>query len=105
MWRNCLVANELISSDLLALVQTPHVAEDDDGASFYGYGVVVEDVDGVGNVYWHDGGNDVFSAALADYADQHDIVFTAGADSRRGNAFDAMGVIATHLYGSLHDAD
>lgn len=97
-FRQKLVAGELISPDLVAELQTPHIAEEEDGDSFYGYGVVVQTVPGLGQVYWHDGGNDVFSAQWTDYADQHDVIFTAGADSDEGDAFEAMLVMATQLY-------
>jgi len=97
-FRQAVIAGRLISHEMVALVHAAHVKEAE-ADSFYGYGVVVQDVPGVGRVYWHDGGNDVFSAQWADYADQGDLVFTAGADSRQGDAFEAMAVIAAHLYG------
>jgi CubicO group peptidase (beta-lactamase class C family) len=97
--RLAVTAGRVISAQTLALVQTAHVAEDSDGTSFYGYGEVVQDVEGIGRVYWHDGGNDLFSAQWADYSDQGDVIFTAGADSREGDAFEAMAVMASYLYG------
>ena len=98
-FRRALSAGELLSPELFTAMHTPHIAEDDEGSSFYGYGLVVQDVEGIGRVYWHDGGNDVYSAHWADYVDRGDLIFTAGADSSRGDAFEAMELIATYLYG------
>jgi CubicO group peptidase (beta-lactamase class C family) len=98
-FRQALTAGEILSQASLDLLHTKHVAEDRRGRSHYGYGLVVQDVEGLGRVYWHDGGNDVFSAQWAEYVDQGDLIFTAGADSRAGDAFEAMQVLADALYG------
>jgi CubicO group peptidase (beta-lactamase class C family) len=101
-FREAVVAHRVIGDELLSLVQTPHIPEitqdDPDATSFYGYGIVVDDVGGLGRVYWHDGGNDVYSAALADYADEGDIIFTAAVDSKSADASDAMSLLAAYLY-------
>jgi len=94
-----LSAGRLLAPELLARVRTPHVLEDEEGTSAYGYGTVVQDVPGLGRVYWHDGGNDHFSAQWAEYVDHGDIIVTAAADSKRGDAFAAMAVLVQHLYG------
>lgn len=96
-FRHAMNAGRVLGRNLLEQVHTAHVREDE-GDSFYGYGVVVQDIPGIGRVYWHDGGNDVFSAQWADYVDHEDVVFTAGADSAGGDAFLAMRIIAKHLY-------
>lgn len=95
---DALFARQLLAEDVLRQLETPHVAEDLRGRSHYGYGMVVQTVSGVGRVYWHDGGNDVFSAQWAKYVDQGDLIVTAGADSRAGDAFEAMEVLAEALY-------
>ena len=96
-FRQAVVAGEVISQDLLAVVQTPHIREFEDDNSFYGYGLVVENMDGIGQVYWHDGGNQVFSAQLIDYADQRDLIFTAGTGDDASKAIIAL---ETYLYGT-----
>ncbi|MBE7386226.1 MAG: beta-lactamase family protein [Leptolyngbya sp. SIO1E4] len=95
-FRQAVLAGEVISNDMLAIVQTPHMREVEAGTSFYGYGLVVQDIDGIGQLYWHDGGNQVFSAQWADYSEHRDLVFTAGTGE---DAFKAMGSLETHLYG------
>lgn len=98
-FRLAVTSGKVIPLDMLEIVQTPHINEDEAATSFYGYGLVVQDVEGVGRFYWHNGGNRVFSAQWGDYSEQVDILFTAGADSSKGNAFEAMGALEAYLYG------
>lgn len=98
-FRRAVAAGRIVSGKMVDLIQTPHVPEDSSGASFYGYGVVVQDVRGVGRRYWHDGGNGHFSAEWSDYVEQGDLLFTAGADSSAGDAFEAMSILESYLYG------
>lgn len=94
-FRQVVVAGNVISTDLLDIVQTPHVREFEDEDSFYGYGLVVEDIDDIGRVYWHDGGNEVFSAHWTDFADRDTVIFTAGTDE---DASEALELLETYLY-------
>jgi len=86
---------ELIAPQLLQTLLHPHMREGDNAKSFYGYGLVVDDVPGVGRIYWHDGGNDVFTAWWADFADAGDILFTAGQGE---DAFAAASILAHYLF-------
>ncbi|EKU98968.1 penicillin-binding protein, beta-lactamase class C [Leptolyngbya sp. PCC 7375] len=95
-FRQAVVAGQVISPDMLAIVQTPHIREFEDDESFYGYGLVVEELDGIGQVHWHDGGNEVFSAQWIDYVEQGDLIFTAGTDE---DAVKAIASLENHLYG------
>ncbi len=98
-FRRAVIEGRILGPDMLAIVQTPHQKEGAFAGSHYGYGLVVETSDPVGQIYWHDGGNDVFSAQWGHYPDQGDILFTAGADDRNGDAFEAMEILEEHLYG------
>ncbi|GAA2926316.1 hypothetical protein GCM10010458_05330 [Microbacterium luteolum] len=97
-----LTSGRLLSASALDRLQQPHIAEDDAGSSFYGYGLVVQDVPDLGRIYWHDGGNDVFSAEWSLYADHGDVIFTAGVDAAPGEsaAGAAASVLREHLYGA-----
>ncbi|WP_407360578.1 serine hydrolase domain-containing protein [Microbacterium sp. LBN7] len=97
-----LTSGGLLSPASLDRLQQPHIAEDDAGSSFYGYGLVVQDVPDLGRIYWHDGGNDVFSAEWSLYADHGDVIFTAGVDAAPGEsaAGAAASVLREHLYGA-----
>ena len=98
-FRQAVVSGKIISLEMLQTVQTPHIKEDEAATSFYGYGLVVQDVKDVGRVYWHNGGNRVFSAQWGDYSEQGDVLFAAGSDSDKGNAFGAMRKFEAYLYG------
>jgi CubicO group peptidase (beta-lactamase class C family) len=98
-FRQLVAAGRIVPAELVEQSQEGYIAEDDAGTSYYGYGIVVQDVPGLGRVYWHDGGNDIFSAEWDDFVDQGDVIFTAAADSTAGDAFSAMAVIRRHLYG------
>ena len=100
-FRQAVVAGQVISPDMLAMVQTPHIREFEDDESFYGYGLVVEELDGIGQVYWHDGGNEVFSAQWIDYVEQGDLIFTAGTDE---DAVKAIASLENHLYGGSENS-
>lgn len=95
-FRTALRQGELIAPGLVQAIQQPHIREGNDAPSYYGYGLVVQDVPQVGRFYWHDGGNDVFSAQWADFPERGDILFTAGQDEA---AFTAMTILARYLYG------
>ena len=95
--RQLLSGGAIVAPSLLHLAHMPHIAENSSGSSHYGYGLVVEDNPKLGRFYWHDGGNDVFSAQWEDYPEQDLILFTAAADSGKGDAFEAMDVLRKHL--------
>ena len=97
-----LKAGEIIPPELVQESRRPLAAMEDDDSK-YGYGLVVMEQPRGGVMYWHDGGNPVFSAMWADVPAHEDIIFTAGADDRSGNAFDAMRVMRKHLHGIKGD--
>ncbi|MEO0637065.1 MAG: serine hydrolase [Pseudomonadota bacterium] len=77
---------EVVGKELVNLALSPHVDEGE-GETFYGYGLVVEQLSDGSHVYWHDGGNDLFSAEWRHFEKSGLTVFTAGT----GNAaFEAM---------------
>jgi CubicO group peptidase (beta-lactamase class C family) len=98
-FRQAFKAGEIVGPELVRDAQRKHIAENEEGMSFYGYGLVVQDFPQLGRIYWHDGGNDIFSAIWFDLIQQGDILLTAAADSRAGDATDALRVLVRHLYG------
>lgn len=93
----------IVPRDLVEASQAKHIAEGPEGNSHYGYGLVIEDIPGIGRLYWHDGGNDIFSAKWADYPDRGDILFTAAADGRMGGAVQMMSILQKQLYGVVSE--
>ena len=63
-WAEALLAGRVLSAASREQLWTPHVAEEQGGDSFYGYGWAVQDVEGF-RVVTHNGGNGVFFADLA----------------------------------------
>jgi CubicO group peptidase (beta-lactamase class C family) len=102
-FRQAFAAGQIVPASLVTLVHTAHVPEDRQGTSHYGYGLVVQSKPKLGKFYWHDGGNGVFSAKWIHYVDQGEILFTAAADSRKGNAIEALSILEKHLYGVTSD--
>jgi CubicO group peptidase (beta-lactamase class C family) len=84
----------VISKPLLQLALTPHVDGRRDEKSFYGYGLMMQDMPPHGRVYWHDGENDHFSSEWRELGTSGLIVFTAGRDK---DAFEAMRIILREL--------
>lgn len=76
-FRQHFLAGEIVSNAAISLAQAPLVREGENAPTHYGYGMVVEDHPWFGRVYWHNGGNEQFSANWTHYVDAGYIVFTA----------------------------
>ena len=98
-FRKAFVAGQIVPPQLVQLAQTKHIAETPARTSYYGYGLVVQDHPELGRIYWHDGGNDIFSAIWMDLDAKGDLIFTAAADTEAGGATTALAVLISHLYG------
>ena len=96
--RRAVTAGGLLSDAMARATQHPYVSEGDGATSSYGFGVVVDVLPGVGEVYWHDGGNGVFSAFWWDLPAHDDVVFVAAVDSERGDAVAAADLLTEQLY-------
>ena len=92
------VIGGLLSDEMMRATQRPYVPEGDGATSSYGFGLVVDELPGVGAVYWHDGGNDVFSAFWWDLPEQGDVVFVAAVDSAKGGAVAVADLLTEQLY-------
>ncbi len=63
-WYKALKNNVVLPKTATDLMFTPHVAEGPAGMSHYGYGWVVQDMDGK-RLLWHNGGNGVYNANMS----------------------------------------
>ncbi len=79
----------IVGPDLVALALTPH-ADEGGGESFYGYGLVVEESEDLGLMYWHDGGNEIFSAEWRHFVRDSTTFLVAGPGE---SAFEAAGLL------------
>lgn len=84
----------VIDRALLRKALAPHADGLAQEESFYGYGVMVQEVPGYGRIYWHDGENDLFSSEWRELGPNGLQVFTAG---RGRDAFAAMRLILRRL--------
>ena len=86
---NAFLEGRIVGPELVALALTPH-ADEGGGESHYGYGLVVERSSRFGTVYWHDGGNEVFSAEWRYLGDLKTTLFLAGPGK---DAFEGMDLL------------
>jgi len=82
---------KIISSDALNLLRTPYIREGQ-APSHYGYGVVVEDDSKYGRIYWHNGGNGIFSATWTHYSD-YDLIIVTTSNSPKLNSDKAESIV------------
>ena len=99
-FRQAVTSGQIVGSEWVGKSQQPHIKEDASGKSHYGYGLVVQENPKLGRFYWHDGGNDVFSAMWVDCPERGAILFTAAADAKDHDAIGALRLILKRLYGS-----
>ena len=69
-WRLAYQSARIVSADAVAMAHQPYQAEDVQGRSYYGYGMVVEDSPSLGRIYWHNGGARRFSSHWRSYENQ-----------------------------------
>ena len=96
-FRRAVTSGKVISAESLALMQTPHVAQNDDGSNHYGYGLVIHGAGDLGQVYWHTGGYALFAAMWGDL--EGDVAFAAGLNTKKNNAIDVLNDLGKYLYG------
>jgi CubicO group peptidase (beta-lactamase class C family) len=78
-WINALNEKKVFDDETLTKYLTPYVREEPE-SSYYSYGWVIG-TSPLGPVYWHDGGNDVFSAMACSFRDTETIIVIASNDS------------------------
>jgi CubicO group peptidase (beta-lactamase class C family) len=78
-WISALNEEKVFDSDALTKYLTPYVQEGTE-SSYYSYGWVVDDSP-LGKVYWHDGGNDIFSAIAFHFPESETVIIIASNDS------------------------
>ncbi len=89
------LAGEIVSDALVAQAVKPHIDEGN-GNTFYGYGLVVQPLADGSRMFWHDGGNDIFSAEWRHFSSSGVTLFSAGQGEA---AFDAMEIMLIGVQG------
>jgi CubicO group peptidase (beta-lactamase class C family) len=78
-WISALNEKKVLDERALMKYLTPYVKEDE-GSGYYSYGWVV-DSSTRGQLYWHDGGNGIFSAVACNFPETETIIIIASNDS------------------------
>jgi CubicO group peptidase (beta-lactamase class C family) len=80
-WHLALEKGELLSKEAQAKAYTPHVPEDEEGSSHYGYGWAIDKGPGGTRRIAHNGGNGIFAADFQRYPDDRLVILTGSAQS------------------------
>jgi CubicO group peptidase (beta-lactamase class C family) len=91
-WYLALEKGNVLSKEEQAKAYTPHVPEDPEGSSHYGYGWAIDKGPGGTRRIAHNGGNGIFAADFQRYPDDRLVLLTGSAQSD----FSSIGV-AQHL--------
>jgi CubicO group peptidase (beta-lactamase class C family) len=78
-WIISLNEQKVFDNNALTKYLTPYIREGS-ASSYYSYGWVVDDSP-LGKVYWHDGGNEIFSAVAFHFPESETIIIIASNDS------------------------
>lgn len=86
-WYKALRNNVVLPKNATDKMFSPHVAENQEGRSHYGYGWVVQD-DGSQRIIWHNGGNGVYNAFMGfDLANDVCIVVSSNSNDKISDRF------------------
>lgn len=80
-WHLALEGEKVLSNKAKEKYFTPHIAEQPEAVSFYGYGWVIEKTGRGTKLIWHDGGNGFFYADFRRYIDEK-VVYIVATNSR-----------------------
>ncbi len=73
-WHQALETDDVLTAASREKLFTPHVPEDEQGTSHYGYGWAITPTERGTRLVWHNGGNGVFFADLRRYVDEDVVV-------------------------------
>jgi CubicO group peptidase (beta-lactamase class C family) len=76
-WHLALEGEKLLSKAAKEKYFAPHIKEQPEAVSFYGYGWVTQKTRRGTNVIWHNGGNPYFGADFRRYVDENTVVIVA----------------------------
>lgn len=80
-WHLALEKGEVLSKEEQAKAYTPHVPEDEEGRSHYGYGWAIDQGPGGTRRIAHNGGNGIFAADFQRYPEDRLVLITGSAQS------------------------
>ena len=74
LWHKALRDGAVLTPESVALLQTPHVPESEDGATFYGYGWSIQSTNDGQRIVTHNGSNGLFFADFIRFVDEDLVV-------------------------------
>ncbi len=80
-WHLALEGEKILEQEAKEKYFAPHIAEQPEAVSFYGYGWVIEKTERGTKLIWHDGGNGFFYADFRRYIDEN-VVYIVATNSR-----------------------
>lgn len=73
-WHKALRDGTVLTPESIALLQAPHVPENEDGATFYGYGWSIQSTNDGSRIVTHNGSNGLFFADFIRFVDEDLVV-------------------------------
>ncbi len=97
-WHRALESDEILDAEAKILSYTPHVPEDEEGSSHYGYGWAIFRTPRNTRLIAHNGGNMVFAADFLRYLDEG-VVIVAFSNTAGKPAWKASETVARIVFG------
>jgi hypothetical protein len=97
-WHQALEGESILSADAKRKMWTPHVAEDEEGHSHYGYGWAIQTTARGTKLISHNGGNNIFFADFRRYVDEG-VVILVMSNTTENPAALALTPIARMVFG------
>jgi CubicO group peptidase (beta-lactamase class C family) len=102
-WHKALEGEAILSKEAKAKMFTPHVPEDEEGSSHYGYGWAIFETPRNTRLISHNGGNGIFHADFRRYVDDG-VVLIIGSNRQDFRSIPAVGPITRLIFNADYSA-
>lgn len=102
-WHRALEGDAILSSAARRKMFTPHVPEDEEGSSHYGYGWAIFETPRKTRLISHNGGNGIFNADFRRYVDDG-VVLIIGSNRQDFRSVPAVGPISRLIFNADYSA-
>ncbi|MEA2560684.1 MAG: hypothetical protein QOH06_2188 [Acidobacteriota bacterium] len=102
-WHQALEGEAILSKEAKAKMFTPHVPEDEEGSSHYGYGWAIFKTQRGTRLIAHNGGNGIFNADFRRYLDDG-VVLIIGSNRQDFRSIPAVGPITRLIFNADYSA-
>jgi CubicO group peptidase (beta-lactamase class C family) len=101
-WHQALEGEAILSQEAKAKMFTPHVPEDEEGSSHYGYGWAIFKTQRNTRLISHNGGNGIFNADFRRYVDDG-VVLIIGSNRQDFRSIPAVGSISRLIFNAEYN--